>query len=66
MSKHRRYGRPPALHDEIVVECDEEDAEQVAAWLEKAMVDGMNEVVNANEPQVSIEVEVTVSDTWGD
>ena len=35
-----------AVHDEIVVEGDENDVEKVKAWLEKAMVDGMSEVVN--------------------
>jgi hypothetical protein len=62
-------GAVPVLvvHDEIVVECNEEDAEKVAAWLEKAMVDGMNAVVNASEPRVPIEVEISPpSKTWGD
>jgi hypothetical protein len=36
-----------AVHDEIVVECDEKDVEKADAWLEKAMINGrMNEVVN--------------------
>ena len=35
-----------AVHDEIVVECDEKDVEKAEAWLEKAMIDGMDEVVN--------------------
>jgi hypothetical protein len=39
-----------AVHDEIVVECNEVDAEKVAAWLEKAMKDGMDTVVNTTEP----------------
>src|SRR5262245_25072305 len=30
-----------AVHDEIVVECDEGQAEMVAAWLKAAMVDAM-------------------------
>ena len=55
-----------AVHDEIVVECDEEGAERVEAWLKKAMVDGMDAVVNAIEPHVPIEIEVAVSETWGD
>ena len=32
--------------DESVVECDEKDVEKAEAWLEKAMIDGMDEVVN--------------------
>jgi DNA polymerase-1 len=54
-----------AVHDEIVVECDEVDAEKVGAWLKNAMVDGMSVVVNADEPRVPVEVEVSVSQTWG-
>jgi DNA polymerase I-like protein with 3'-5' exonuclease and polymerase domains len=55
-----------AVHDEIVVECDADKAEQTKEWLVKAMKDGMDAVVNADEPHVPIEVEVTVSETWGD
>jgi DNA polymerase I len=55
-----------AVHGEIVVECNEEDAEKVAAWLEKAMKDGMDAVVNAAEPRVPIKVDVTPLQTWGD
>jgi DNA polymerase I len=56
-----------AVHDEIVVECDERDAEKVEVWLKKAMVDGMEEVVNglkADGPLVPIEVEVESGRTW--
>lgn len=35
-----------AVHDEIVVECDEDQAEKAAGWLEKAMIDGMNGVLS--------------------
>ena len=55
-----------AVHDEIVVECDERDAKKVEGWLEKAMVDGMDAVVNQTEPNVPIEVETSVAQTWGD
>ncbi len=40
-----------AVHDEIVVECEETEAGGVEAWLEKAMVDGMEEVNNAPDPR---------------
>jgi hypothetical protein len=39
----------------------------VKAWLEKAMIDGMDEVVNAPEiegPRAPIEVEVKSGRTW--
>jgi DNA polymerase-1 len=55
-----------AVHDEIVVECDEGEAEKVEAWLKNAMVDDMDTVVNATEPDVPIEVETSVAQTWGD
>ena len=55
-----------AVHDEIVVECDEEDAEKAKTWLVKAMKDGMDAVVNVSEPRVPIEVEASVVQTWGD
>jgi len=57
-----------AVHDEIVVECDERDTEKVEAWLKKAMIDGMDEVVNglkADGPLVPIEVEVESGKSWG-
>jgi len=56
-----------AVHDEIVVECDEADAQQVEAWLERAMVDGMDGVLNAPDvygPRVPVEVEVESGKTW--
>ncbi len=34
------------VHDEIAVECDEDEAEKAKVWLEKAMIDGMDEVLN--------------------
>jgi DNA polymerase-1 len=57
-----------AVHDEIVVECDEADAQQVEAWLEKAMVDGMDGVLNAPDaegPRVPVEVEIKSGRGWG-
>jgi DNA polymerase-1 len=55
------------VHDEIVVECDEDEAEKVKAWLEKAMIDGMEEVLNGPEvggPRVPVEVETQVDKSW--
>jgi DNA polymerase-1 len=49
------------VHDEIVVECDEAEADAAAAWLKQAMLDGMAPLV---EP-VPVEVEVKVGRTWG-
>jgi DNA polymerase-1 len=49
------------VHDEIVVECDEDQAETVSAWLKKAMADGMGPLIDP----VPVEVEVGVGRTWG-
>ncbi len=57
-----------AVHDEIVVECDEEQAEEVQVWLEGAMKDGMEEVLNRPEaegPSVPVEVEAEIGESWG-
>jgi hypothetical protein len=51
-----------------VVECDEKDVEKAEAWLEKAMIDRMDEIVNglkADGPLVPIEVEVESGKSWG-
>jgi DNA polymerase-1 len=48
------------VHDEIVVEADEAQADTAAAWLKQAMIDGMAPLI---EP-VPVEVDVTVARTW--
>jgi DNA polymerase I-like protein with 3'-5' exonuclease and polymerase domains len=56
------------VHDEVVVECDEPDARQVEAWLKRAMVDGMDGVLDGPEaegPRVPVEVEVESGKSWG-
>ena len=49
-----------AVHDEIVVEADEEEADTAAAWLKAAMVDAMAPLI----APVPVEVEVQVARTW--
>ena len=49
-----------AIHDEIVVECDEEQAEEVKNWLETAMKDGMQPLIDP----VPVEVEAVISHDW--
>jgi DNA polymerase-1 len=49
-----------AVHDEIVVECDQEQAEAAAQWLKQAMIDGMKDLI----APVPVEVEVNVGQTW--
>jgi DNA polymerase I len=60
-------GAVPVLvcHDEIVVECDADKAEEGKEWLIQAMKDGMDAVVNVKEPRILIEVEASVTKTWG-
>jgi DNA polymerase-1 len=65
----RRHECPHAfpilvVHDEIVIECDEDKAEEARDWLMSAMEDGMNMVVNVSEPYVPIEIETAISDSW--
>jgi DNA polymerase I len=48
-------------HDEIVVECDADQAEGAAMWLKQAMLDGMAPLI----APVPVEVEVRVAPTWG-
>lgn len=57
-----------AVHDELVVECAEDGFEHVEAWLEKAMVEGMDEVLNGlgtEGPSVPLQVEVESGRSWG-
>jgi DNA polymerase-1 len=50
-----------AVHDEIVVEADADQADAVSAWLKTGMVEAMTPLI---EP-VPVEVEVKVARTWG-
>jgi DNA polymerase-1 len=50
-----------AVHDEIVVEADELDADAVCIWLKAAMIDGMAAFAHP----VPVEVEATIARTWG-
>jgi DNA polymerase I len=62
-------GAVPVLvcHDEVVVECDAEQAAKAKAWLEKAMIEGMDAVLNcAEEVRVSVEVDARIAKSWGE
>jgi DNA polymerase-1 len=48
------------VHDEIVLECDRQDAEQARVWLERCMREGMAELLK----RVSIEVEGQIGRDW--
>jgi DNA polymerase-1 len=60
--RHQVPGAFPVLviHDEIVVECDQTQAEAVATWLRVAMIDAMASWLDP----VPVEVEVIVARTW--
>jgi DNA polymerase-1 len=62
-------GAVPVLvcHDEVVVECEAQRAADAKAWLEKAMIEGMNIVLNGmDEVQVPVEVEGRIARSWGE
>jgi DNA polymerase-1 len=52
-------------HDEVVVECDAEKAVEVKVWLEKAMIEGMDAVINSTgKAPVPVEVEARIARSW--
>jgi DNA polymerase I-like protein with 3'-5' exonuclease and polymerase domains len=53
-----------AAHDEIVYKCDEGEAEGVKEWIEETMKTAMDEIVSAEGPQVTVEVEGVVNREW--
>jgi DNA polymerase-1 len=64
--RHECPGDPKAVnlvHDEMVVEIDEEHAEAGKAWLERCMKDGMAAVMGPDGP---VSIEITVGDSWAD
>jgi DNA polymerase-1 len=62
-TRHKVPGAFPilAVHDEIVLEADENEAEQAANWLKRTMIAAMAPFADP----VPVEVEVRVSRTWG-
>jgi DNA polymerase I len=62
-------GAVPVLvcHDEILVECDREQAADTKVWLERAMIEGMETVLNGTDKvDVPVEVETRIARSWGD
>ncbi|VTR95168.1 dna-directed dna polymerase : DNA polymerase OS=Meiothermus silvanus (strain ATCC 700542 / DSM 9946 / VI-R2) GN=Mesil_1349 PE=3 SV=1: DNA_pol_A [Gemmata massiliana] len=49
------------VHDEIVVECDEAQQSEAAAWVRGAMADGMAPLIDP----VPVEIEVSAGRSWG-
>jgi DNA polymerase I-like protein with 3'-5' exonuclease and polymerase domains len=52
------------LHDEILVECDEEDGEEVRKLVVDAMLEAMDKLLNSDEPRVRLKVKSTVTKVW--
>jgi DNA polymerase-1 len=62
-------GAVPVLvcHDEVVVECDAEKAADARAWLQRAMIEAMDAVMNGtDEGHVPVEVEGQIARSWGE
>jgi DNA polymerase I-like protein with 3'-5' exonuclease and polymerase domains len=53
-----------SIHDELLVECNEGDAEAVAGVVEASMLEAADEILNADEPRVKIEVDVAFNKRW--
>jgi DNA polymerase-1 len=52
-------------HDEVVVECEAEQAASANALLETAMIEGMNAVLNSmNEVRIPVEVDARIVRSW--
>jgi len=65
-----RPGAAPVLlcRDEAIVECCAEQAADAKGWLEKAMIEGMDAVLNGtDEGRVPVvEVESRIARSWGE
>jgi DNA polymerase-1 len=62
-------GAVPVLvcHDEVVVECDAEQAADVKAWLEKAMIEGIDAIMNGTDKgHLPVEVKAQIARSWGE
>jgi hypothetical protein len=48
-------------HDEVIIECDAEQAADAKAWLENAMIEGIAAVINGmDEVDVAVEIEARI------
>jgi DNA polymerase I len=68
-SRSEYAGAVPVLvcHDEVIVECDADQAVDTKTWLEKAMIEGMEAVLNSkDEVDIPIEVEARMATSWGE
>ena len=62
VTRHRCPSAAPilAVHDELVIECDAEDADVAAVWVAQCLQAGMTRYLT----RVPVQVEVTVAQDW--
>jgi DNA polymerase I-like protein with 3'-5' exonuclease and polymerase domains len=54
-------------HDKVVVEVDTDQVEEAKDWLKRAMIEGMEAVLNStDEVHVPVEVEARIARSWGE
>jgi DNA polymerase-1 len=53
-----------SLHDELLIECDEADAEEILSLTIETMVEAMDTFVNAEGRSVPIKVSGNISEVW--
>jgi DNA polymerase-1 len=53
-----------SIHDELLVECGEEDVEAVTSIVTASMLEAADEILNADEPKIKIEVDATTGKHW--
>jgi DNA polymerase I-like protein with 3'-5' exonuclease and polymerase domains len=51
-------------HDEVVVECEAERAADLDIWLKKAMIEGMEAILDGTEIDILVEVEARIVRSW--
>jgi DNA polymerase I-like protein with 3'-5' exonuclease and polymerase domains len=54
------------VHDEVVIECDEKDAQGAAAWLSETLRRALDLVLGLQELAGDDAVEVTIAPSWED
>lgn len=55
-----------SVHDEIVIECDEAEAERVDAWLSSTLRSAIADALGYPELAGEDAVETTIGEAWGD
>jgi DNA polymerase-1 len=53
-----------SLHDELLIECNEVDAEEAEKRIKQAMLEAMNKLVNTSDPKVPIKITGDTTKVW--